>query len=141
VVLPDRLSAQRSNHIDGADGRRVLENRPTEQKKRQQNPKWVRYSAAVLVQVLHEGRPEEPLAPNAMNDWTTHILEDAIEWLVTLGLCERITARTLYAWNREGRERSRARRKRRGDERLTVDERASPPPSRSERRGPSCLAA
>lgn len=67
-------------------------------RKRQQNPAWVRNSAAALVSMLHEDRADEPVAPNEMNGWTTPILEEAIRWLVTLGLCEPIEPRTLYKW-------------------------------------------
>lgn len=59
---------------------------------------WVRYSAATLVQMLHEARLNEPLAPNEMNGYSTLILDDAIQQLVTLGLCEPIDPRTLYTW-------------------------------------------
>lgn len=62
------------------------------------NPAWVMNSAAALVSMLHEDRPDEPVAPNDLNGWTTPILEEAIAWLVTLGLCEPIDPRTLYKW-------------------------------------------
>ena len=45
-----------------------------------------------------KSRLDEPFAPNEDNDWTTPILQEASEWLVALGLCERINARTLYGW-------------------------------------------
>lgn len=61
-------------------------------------PTWVRNSAASLVQMLHDARPDEPVAPTHDNNWTTPILADAIEWLIALGLCERIDARTVYQW-------------------------------------------
>jgi hypothetical protein len=67
-------------------------------RRRPQNPVWVMNSAAALVSMLHEDRPDEPLAPNEMNGWTTRILEEAIRWLVTLGLCNPIDSRTLYKW-------------------------------------------
>ena len=79
--------------------RRAIDNPPTEWKgKRPPNPAWVRYSAATLVEMLHEARPEEPLAPNEMNGYSTRILDDAIKQLVALGLCEPIDQRTLYTW-------------------------------------------
>ena len=62
------------------------------------NPTWVRQSAALLVSMLREDRPGEPVAPNEMNGWTTLILSDAIAWLVALDLCEPIDPRTLYSW-------------------------------------------
>ncbi len=70
--------------------------------KRQPNPEWVRNSAATLVQMLHQNRPDEPLAPNEMNGYTTPILEDAILWLVTLGLCERSRGRRVQGKPRAG---------------------------------------
>ena len=62
------------------------------------NPTWVMNSAAALVAMLHEDKPDQPVAPNELNGWTTPILEEAIAWLVTLGLCEPINPRTLYKW-------------------------------------------
>lgn len=70
-------------------------------RKRPPYPRWLRSSAATLVQMLHEGHPGEMAAPNTLNDWTTPILETAIAWLVTLGLADRdkpIRPRTLYSW-------------------------------------------
>ncbi len=58
----------------------------------------MRRSAANLVEMLIEDRPDEPFAPHEDNDRTTPILRDAIEWLVALDLCERIDERTLYRW-------------------------------------------
>jgi hypothetical protein len=85
--------------------RRALENPPAERKgHRQLNPTWVRYSAARLVQVFRDRRPGERFAPNDLNNYSTPILRDAIEWLVTLRLCEPITARTLYDWYREAQD-------------------------------------
>ena len=70
-------------------------------RKRLQNPEWLKKSAASLVSMLREDRPGEPWAPNEGNEWTTAILNDAIAWLVTLGLCEpKIDPRTLYRWCR-----------------------------------------
>lgn len=71
---------------------------PARTGKRQKNPEWVRNSAASLVRVLKENRPSEAVTPNEHNRWTTPILEDTIAQLVTLGLCERVSARTLYRW-------------------------------------------
>jgi hypothetical protein len=82
--------------------KRAIEQPPTKRKgKRDPNPKWVRYSAAALVQMLIEQRPDEPFAPNAANNYTTGIMSDAIQWLVGLGLCGWIGQRTLYDWYRE----------------------------------------
>lgn len=72
--------------------------------RRQANPQWVRNSAATLVQMLHEARPAEPLAPNEANEYSTPITEEAIHWLVTLGLCDRIDTRTLYRWYRAAKK-------------------------------------
>ncbi len=79
----------------------------TLRRKRPPFPTWIRRSAATLVQMLSEDHPEEPLAPNEMNGWTTPILETAIEWLKTLGLCDGahpIRPRTLYGWWLENRK-------------------------------------
>ena len=67
-------------------------------RKRLKNPIWVRNSAAALVSMLCEDRPDEPVTPNEITGWTTPILEEAIRWLVALGLCAPIEPRTLYKW-------------------------------------------
>jgi hypothetical protein len=70
-------------------------------RKRPPHPTWLRHSAAALVSMLHEEHPDQPVAPNEANDWTTPILEIAIAWLVTLRLCDSrqpIRPRTLYDW-------------------------------------------
>jgi hypothetical protein len=72
-------------------------------RKRRQNPEWVQKSAATLVQMLSEVHPDEPLAPTEHNGYTTPLLEEAISWLVTLGICHAITGRTLYKWYLEHR--------------------------------------
>ena len=77
--------------------------RRTPGKRRDKNPVWVRNSAATLVEMLHEDRPHEPIAPHEHNGWTTPILEDAIRWLVALKLCEPVDTRTIYRWYLDGR--------------------------------------
>lgn len=67
-------------------------------RKRPPNPTWVMHSAAALVSMLREARPDEPLAPTDSNGYSTPIINDAIRQLVTLGLCESIDPRTLYTW-------------------------------------------
>jgi hypothetical protein len=84
--------------------RRALAQPPPSRKKHQANPTWVRNSAANLLDMLREDRAGEPFAPNEMNGWTTPILEDAIKWLTTLGLCEPVSARTLYSWWLDARQ-------------------------------------
>jgi hypothetical protein len=76
----------------------TLISRPRKKKKQQANPLWVKSSAASLVQMLREDRPNEPWAPNESNDWSTPILRDAIEVLAALRLCDWIGPRTLYDW-------------------------------------------
>jgi len=66
--------------------------------RRPPTPSWVKNSAASLVQMLHETRSEETVAPTHDNNWTTPILADTIEWLVALDLCERVDERTVYQW-------------------------------------------
>ena len=84
----------------GLTARQALSTRPREWKRqRPANPVWVKRSAATLVQWLHEEQPDEPLAPNAMNNWKTPLLSRAIDWLVTLDLCDRVDERTLYKWH------------------------------------------
>jgi hypothetical protein len=83
---------------------RAIQNPPRAPKKHYPNPTWVKYSAAHVVQMLHEDRPKEPLAPTQHNSHTTPILDDALCWLETLGLCKGITARTLYDWYVEARK-------------------------------------
>ena len=34
----------------------------------------------------------------SVNGWTTPILQDAVRWLVTLGSCKPVSARTVYDW-------------------------------------------
>lgn len=82
--------------------RRALLNPPTKRTgKRPPNPPWVRSSAAALVQMFRDDRPDAPIAPNEANNWTTPILAETIQCLVALGLCEAIGPRTLYAWYTE----------------------------------------
>ena len=76
----------------------ALEHPPTRKKKQVRNPLWIRRSAAQLVQLSRQARPSEAFAPNAMNDWTTPILEAAIVWLRALDLCHDLTPRVLYKW-------------------------------------------
>lgn len=83
--------------------RRALQNPPLKRRKQVQNPEWVRRSAATLVEMLHEDMPGVPWTPNDLNDWTTPVLERAIEWLVALGLTKSIKPRTLYDWCLEAR--------------------------------------
>ncbi len=72
-------------------------------------PLWIMSAAASLVEVLREQRPDEAFAPNELNDWKPAILEDAIDWLVAVGLCEeRITARTLYDWIKKSKQATRS---------------------------------
>ena len=71
--------------------------------KRPQPPTWIRVSAYRLLEMLHEDRPGEPFIPNEDNHWTTKIFEDAIRWLVTLGLSRPMSQRTLYAWYLAGK--------------------------------------
>ncbi len=87
-------------NLMGFTTQRLLSIRPAEWKgKHPTTPVWVRNSAVSLIEMLREQRPGEAFAPNALNDWTTRVLEDAIDWLVAVGLCEeRISARTLYEW-------------------------------------------
>lgn len=66
-------------------------------RKRPPNPTWVKHSAAALVSMLREARPDEPLAPNSENGYSTRILKDALQQLVTFGLCA-IDQRTLHRW-------------------------------------------
>jgi hypothetical protein len=55
--------------------------------------------------MLHEAHPDEAVAPNEANGWTTPILETAIAWLATLQLCGSDTpARTVYNWYLEGKK-------------------------------------
>jgi hypothetical protein len=72
-------------------------------RKRPPNPEWVQKSAATLVSMLREDQPDEPVAPTEHNAYTTPILQEAISWLVALGICDRIDTRTLYKWYREHR--------------------------------------
>jgi hypothetical protein len=87
--------------------RRALQHPPRTRKRkgpRPQNPTWVRYSAATLVQVFHEKHPGEVFAPNASNNYTTPILREVTRWLFALGLCPWIGPRTLYDWYCEARD-------------------------------------
>ena len=80
-------------------GRRARLEPATKRKgRRSANPQWVRESAAALVRVFTELRPDEAFAPSENNGWTTPILEAVIDQLVTLGLCDRISTRTVYRW-------------------------------------------
>jgi hypothetical protein len=77
---------------------RALESQPSRKRKRQPNPPWVRNSAANLLEMFRENRPDEQFAPNDLNGWTTPILEDALRQLTTLRICKPVSARTLYQW-------------------------------------------
>ena len=83
-------------------GRRAIQGPvPVRKGRRSPNPEWVKRSAANLVQMLREDRPDEPLAPTEHNGWETPILKDAIRWLVALGICTPVSPRTLYQWYRD----------------------------------------
>ena len=84
--------------------RRMMLTRTRPRRRMVANPKWVKVSAARLVQMLHEAHPDEPLAPNEHNEWTTWILEQAIEWLTALKLCKGVRPRVLYRWFLEHRD-------------------------------------
>ena len=85
-------------------GKQALDSPPQRKAKHQPNPIWVRHSAATLLQMLIQDHQGEAFAPNDTNDWTTPILQEAIDWLVTLRLCERISPRTLYDWYQEAKK-------------------------------------
>lgn len=68
---------------------------------RRKNAKWVRVSAANLVEMLRADRPGEAYAPHEHNGWTTPILEEAGAWLVVLGITEGVDARTIFRWHGE----------------------------------------
>ena len=70
--------------------------------RRPPHPTWLKASAAALVELLHDTFPDQPIAPNDGNDWTTPVLETAIAWLAALGLTTApIRPRTLYEWYRQ----------------------------------------
>jgi hypothetical protein len=69
--------------------------------RRPKYPTWFHNSAVTLVQMLHEDHLDKPVFANKATGNTTWILETAIVWLKTFGLCESLRPKTLSEWYRE----------------------------------------